>query len=202
MKYPIFASFVIFCLVIRHALRRSRRISENSEENFWDRENRANATRRKPLDDLEYVKVALEELPTDCFLTDEVVSDCIRLVTELSEKKIVNLTGYSNTDLKLKYGVPNLPELMEYDSSYTLLVQTLQKWADRLWENGYTEEAVRIMEYEVKIRADVGTAYRKLAAYYRSHGTPEKVEELIAVAEGLRSASKNHILRSLKEEDS
>ena len=32
--------------------------------------------------------------------------------------------------------------------------------------------------------------------------TPEKVEELIAVAEGLRSASKNHILRSLKEEDS
>ena len=138
MKYPVFASFIILILVIRHAIRRNRRIGEEAEESFWKREHDANEVRRKPLDDLIYVTPDTSSFPMDVLADDPEIADCRRLVDELKEQKIVNLTGQTNTDLKLRYGVANLPLLTEYDDRYTLLVQTLQKWADRLWETGHT----------------------------------------------------------------
>ena len=199
MKYPIFASFIIFILVVRHAIRRNRRIGDNAEQGFWERERAANEVRRKPLDDLVYVKPDMSAFPTDVMKDDETIADCKRIVTELSSQKIVNLTGFTNTDLKFKYGVANLPLLMEYDDRFTLLVQTLQKWAERLWENGYTEEAVPILEEQVRIHADVTAAYRKLAAYYKEKGHPEKIAHLKEVAETLNSSSRHVILNSLDE---
>jgi molecular chaperone DnaJ len=46
---------------------------------------------------------------------------------------------------------------------------------------------------------DIKSAYRKLAAYYRDKGMPEKIDELRKSAESLNSASKASILRSLEQ---
>jgi len=199
MKYPFFASFIILILVIRHAIRRNRRIGEESQVSFWERERKANEVRRKPLDDLIFIKPDLESLPIDVMTDDEEIAECINTARQLSEQKIVNLTGYTNTDLKMKYGVANLPLLMEYDERFTILVQTLQKWADRLWDNGHTEDAVRILEEQVRIHADVAAAYKKLARYYTDNGLSEKIEPLRKTAESLNSPSKTVILRYLDE---
>lgn len=199
MKYPVFASFIIFILLVRHNIRRNRRIEENSEKAFWDRERKANEVRRKPLDDLVYVKPDMSSFPMDVMADDPEVKECRELLKSLENEKIVNLTGQTNTDLKLRYGVANLKTLTEYDDRYTLLVQTIQKWADRLWENGYTEEAIPILEEQVRIHADITSAYRKLAVYYRDQNKPEKIEELKKSAETLNSSSKNVILKSLDE---
>lgn len=201
MKFPFLASFLIFIVALRIAIGRSRRKDKNADKEFWQRENDANNVRRKPLDDVEYIHIPLDSLPTDILKDDETVSDCVRQLEELSEEKIINLTGMTNTDLKLKYGVANLPFLTECDDRFTTLVQTLQKWADYLWEKGLEEPAVTIMEYEVKIRADIGSAYRKLAAYYKRHDESAKIDNLIAVAETLNTATQKSILRSLKGED-
>ncbi len=199
MKYPVFASFIIFILLVRHNIRRNRRIEENSEKAFWERERKANDVRRKPLDDLVYVKPDMSSFPVDIMADDPEVAECRELIRELANEKIVNLTGYTNTDLKLKYGVANLKLLSEYDDRFTLLVQTIRKWADRLWENGYTVEAVPLLEEQVRIHADVTSAYRKLAVYYRDNNEPEKIEILRKTAETLNSSSKNVILKYLDE---
>ncbi|MBO4908589.1 MAG: hypothetical protein J5476_04830 [Lachnospiraceae bacterium] len=199
MKYPVFASFIIFILIVRHNIRRSRRIEEGSEKAFWERERKANEVRRKPLDDLVYVKPDMSSFPTDVMADDPEITECRELIAQLANEKIVNLTGYTNTDLKLKYGVANLRLLTEYDDRYTLLVQTIQKWADRLWENEYTKEAIPLLEEQVRIHADITSAYRKLAVYYRDNNEPEKIEGLKKTAETLNSSSKNVILRSLNE---
>lgn len=201
MKFPFLASFLILIISIRIAIGRSRRKDQNADKAFWKRESDANSVRRKPLDDVEYIHIPMDKLPTDVLTDDETISDCIRDITALSEEKIINLTGITNTDLKMKYGVANLPFLTECDDRFTFLVQTLQKWADYLWEKGLEEPAVSIMEYEVSIRADIGSAYRKLAAYYKKHGEPEKIAGLIEVAETLQTATKKSIVRSLKGED-
>lgn len=201
MKFPFLASFLIFIVALRIAIGRSRRKDKNADKLFWQRENDANNVRRKPLDDVEYINIPIDKLPTDVLPDDETVSDCIKQLNELAKEKIVNLTGMTNTDLKLKYGVANLPFLTECDDRFTTLVQTLQKWADYLWEKGLEEPAVTIMEYEISIRADIGAAYRKLAVYYKRHNEPEKIDELIKVAETLNTATQKSILRSLKGED-
>ena len=199
MKYPVFASFIIFILLVRHNIRRNRRIEENTEKAFWDRERKANEVRRKPLDDLVYVKPDMSSFPMDVMADDPEVKECRELLKSLENEKIVNLTGQTNTDLKLHYGVANLKTLTEYDDRYTLLVQTIQKWADRLWENGYTEEAIPLLEEQVRLHADITSAYRKLAVYYREKNKTEKIEELKKTAETLNSSSKNVILKSLDE---
>ncbi|MBO7355393.1 MAG: hypothetical protein ILP17_00460 [Lachnospiraceae bacterium] len=199
MKYPIFASFIILTLVIRHAIRRNRRIDEKAGKSFWDIERAANEVRRKPLDDLIFVIPDMSRFPLSVMEDDEIVSDCRRMVEELSSQKIVNLTGQTNTDLKFRYGVANLPQLMEYDERFTLLVQNLQKWADRLWDNGFINESVPILEEEIRLHADISSAYRKLATYYRDKGMPEKIDELKKSAESLNSVSKASILRYLEQ---
>ncbi|MCR5427033.1 MAG: hypothetical protein K6E81_09400 [Lachnospiraceae bacterium] len=197
MRYPFFASFIIFLFVLAHAIRRGRRLRDREESDFWNREEEANSTRRKPLDDLHFIKIPLDRLPMTVCSDSAEVRGCVAMIMTLSEEKIVNLTGLTNTDLKLMYGAPNLPELTIYDENFTLLVQTLQKWSTLLWEAGEREAAVCIMEYEVEIRADAGSAYRRLAAYYRETGQPERIEELRKSASMLRSLSRSSILRSL-----
>ena len=47
------------------------------------------------------------------------------LIEALKEKKILNLSGFTNTDLKLEYGVGNLTELTDYDNNYVTLSRSL-----------------------------------------------------------------------------
>jgi len=199
MKYPFFASFIILILVIRHAIRRNRNIDESSRAAFWEKERKANETRKKPLDDLIYITPDTSAFPMDLMPENEEIADCRRIIEELKKEKIVNLTGITNTDLKLRYGVANLPVLTSYDDRFTLLVQTYEKWADILWENGYAKEAVPILEEQVRIHADVTGVYKRLAAYYKENNTPEKISGLREVAETLNATSRSVILRYLDE---
>lgn len=197
MKFYILASLFILILVISHNIRKSKRARAESETNFWEKERMANQVRRKPLDDLDYIKIPLDALPMELLPEDEQVEECLRLVRELSTQPIVNLTGYSNTDLKLEYGTANITALTDYDQNYTLLVSALQKWAELLYQAGYPDETRRILEFAVNTRTDVSHTYSLLAKIYLEQGTPEKINELKSIAETLNSLNKSVILRHL-----
>ena len=197
MKFPILASVIIFCLVINHAIRKNNRRQQALEDSFWERERQANATRRQSLDGLNYIKIPLSELPLDLLPDNETIQGYVETVRALAETAIVNLTGYTNTDLKLQYGAPNITLLTQYDQNYTVLVSTLQLWADALLKDGHTEEAVKIMEFAVSVETDVSRTYYRLAEYYLSLGRPEELSRLTQTAQKLRSSNRDQILRQL-----
>lgn len=199
MKFPILASFFIFIIVLTRRIHLMRNRQESEEKSFWEREREANNTRRKSLDDLNYIQIPLEKLPTHLMTEDVNVCDCVDTLKNLSTLKIVNLTGYTNTDLKMEYGAANIAALSEYDQSYTLLASTLQKWADILWTADYKKEAVSIMEFALETRTDVSAAYYKLAEYYHAQGEDSRIASLIETAESLRSLNRNVIVRTLKK---
>ena len=197
--YPILLSVIMFIVILQYAIRKARRKNDNADKKFWAREAEANNVRRKSLDDIEYIHIDMDKLPTDVLTDDETVADCIKNIKELSEDKIINLTGLTNTDLKLKYGVANLPYLSECDNHYTILIQMLQKWAERLWEKGLTEPAVMIMEYEVSIGSDAHSVYRRLASYYNKRGEKEKIKDLISRIEAMNLMTTKTLVEDLKE---
>lgn len=199
MKIPFLASLFVFLLVLGRALKKSTRAMKAEEESFWQRERAANSVRKKPLDDLEYISVPLEQLPIDIHTEDPVVRECVETINILKDCKIVNLTGITNTDLKLTYGTANITVLSEYDQSYTLLVTTLQKWADKLYALGDMTSAKMILEYAVSVRSDVTGTYLMLAAIYEKLGAPERIQELSAAAEALTTPSGKIIKRKLQE---
>ena len=111
----------------------------------------------------------------------------------------MNFAGLTNTDLKLAYGTANISILSQYDQNFTLLVQTLQKWARTLHEAGYISEARQVLEYAVSIHSDAGTSYRLLASLYDQNGEQEKVAPLYDAALALTSPSGKTIARTLRE---
>ena len=62
----------------------------------------------------------------------------------LEEQKIVNLTEYTNTDLKFKYGVANLTLLTEYDTNYNELITLLHSYGSILAKEGYSSQALSV----------------------------------------------------------
>lgn len=199
MKTLVLSSLIVFCGLIAYENRKHAKMEEKFKEDFWEREELANHVRKKSLENLPYITLPLERLPMDTLREDDTVSECHRQLTDLSSKKIVNLTGYSNTDLKLEYGTANITPLSEYDANYTLLVRTLQEWAEALYRQNYTAEAVKVLEFAVSTGTDVSHSYYLLADLYDSSGASEKKASLISAAEALRSPFKNTIVRTLQE---
>ena len=199
MKFYILASLIIFVLVIYHNIRKSGKQMAAEEMDFWEKERMANEVRRKSLDGLDYIQIPLEELPMHLLEEDSKVSECLRIINELSMQPIVNLTGLSNTDLKLEYGTANITVLSEYDQNYTLLASTLQQWADLLYNKGYAEETRQILEFAVSTHTDVSRSYDMLSDIYVANGEFHKISDLINIAETLNSLSRDIILRHLQQ---
>lgn len=201
MKLLFFASFILFCLFITFFLRRQRIKEEKAEAAFWEKERQANLTRKKSIDHLPFIKMPIDTFPMSLLTQEEEIRDIIATVNRLAECSILNLTGITNTDLKLEYGVANLNFLTECDQNYILLVRTLQKWAEILLKQGYRSEAETLLEFAVSTKTDISATYYTLADIYRENGEFKKIQDLIQTAETLNSIMKNTIVRTLKESD-
>lgn len=199
MKLCILASLIIFGLVIHRASRLQRKEKESEDINFWERERLSNSVRRKSLDDLSYITIPMESLPLDAMTKEPSVAECLQTLKDLTNQPIVNLTGYSNTDLKLEYGTANLTVLSEYDQNYTILVRTLQQWAEALYQNGYVEEAQAVLEFSISTQTDISHSYYLLAEIYASKLEFSKIEQLYDTVQTLHSANKTVIARTLQE---
>ena len=122
---PFFASFIIFIILVSYEISKSRKNSRKIRQTYWDRENAANSTRRKPLDNLNYITIPFDSLPMDTLKDNSQIMEYHETLHHLADAPIVNFTGLSNTDLKLEYGAPNIDLLTRYDQSYTTLVKML-----------------------------------------------------------------------------
>lgn len=199
MNIFILASSIVLAIVIAINSKKQKKTTKELEQSFWARERQANAVRRKSLDSLDYIHIPLDRLPFDIMSDNPEVAEYQSLIRELSTQTIVNLTGYTNTDLKLEYGTANITVLTEYDQNYTILARTLQQWADVLYSANYVNEAKILMEFAVSTGTDISRTYYKLADIYTSRGENYQIEQLITQAENLRTSTKKTIVRTLQE---
>ena len=174
-------------------------MEEKFQKDFWNREARANSTRKKSLDNLPYITIPFKALPMDTMKENEKIAEIHTRLQDLSSQKIVNFTGYTNTDLKLEYGTANITCLSEYDQNYTLLARTLQEWAEYLYAAGFTDDARTVLEFAITTRTDVSRSYYLLADIYDDTNEPGKKAALLDTAQSLKSAMKNAIVRTLQQ---
>lgn len=118
---------------------------------------------------------------------------------KLADSRILNLTGISNTELRMTYGTANLDPLTSYDQNFTVLIRTLQKWGNLLASANRPEDAITVLSYAVSIGSDIAGTYAVLARLYKTKGEFSKIEELKASAEQLTTLMKPSILRDLEQ---
>lgn len=198
MRFPaLFAIFVTFLLWLSYELRKAKKLDADSSASFWQREAQADNVRRQSLDNLDYITIPLDSLPFFSGI-DEKLDELQKNITDLAPCTMVNLSNYTNTELKLMYGPANLPALTEYDQNYTRLVRTLYQWGNRLSEIGHDKEAIQVLEYAVSIKSDVTAGYLLLGKLYQKTGSPHKIDTLIATASSLDSLLKDSLVQQLK----
>lgn len=199
MNFFIIASTLILGAAIAIASSRNNKAAAAIEQAYWQKERAANNTKRKSLDDLPYIKLPMEIFPMELLPDVPKVEDYRQIILTLKDLPIVNFTGLSNTELKLRYGAPNITLLTSYDQNYTLLARTLQQWAQALYDGGFPDKACQLLEFAVSTGTDISATYRLLCTIYREQNTPEKIQDLYPAAESLNSAMQKTIVRILQE---
>lgn len=197
--FPFFGCFIIFLIWFAYERKKHEKIEQKRDEAFWQREHEANFTRKKNLDVIDYIKIPYDSFPMGKYTDAEVIAQSEEILLSLKDKRILNLTGKTSTDLKLEYGAANLSALTEYEENYILLVRTLQQYAEALCSSGHAEDAIPVLEYAINAGSDIKATYMLLADIYHERGFNDKINALIGHAEKLNSLMKQPIINALNE---
>ncbi len=194
----LFGCLLIIIFLIAYEKRKNSKLSEEESRKFWERESMANLTPSKDLSDLNYVDISFSALPFDPNASGEFLAVQKELEL-LKDRKFVNLTGYTNTDLKLAYGRANLDLLSSYDQNFTLLTRALHKWGTLLYEAERFFEAETVLETSIACGTDVSKTYTTLAEIYVKTKKTEKIKSLIDSAQMIHTVIKEATIKELEE---
>ena len=198
MPFLFLGLFVIILSVISLFRKRHDRRQNEVDTNFWAREEEANHVRRQDLSGLSYISIPFDSFSIGSF-SDEKLLELEAKLLPFQDKKLLNLSGKSNTDLKLLYGPANLTTLTEYDTNYVELLKLLTEYANRLMELGHEAAAIPVLEFAVSSGSDISSHYMTLANYYRKHQMHDKLVHLKFQAEAIETVMRATILQKLED---
>ena len=195
--FPLFTIFIIFIVWSYYEMHKSTRNDRKTQDDFWNREQTSNNVRRKRIDDSEYITIPDSILNINS--SNEDVIKHLASLRELKNKKILNLTGKTSTDIKELYGPANLNYVTECDDNFTSMCQVLSSLGTLLKEEGDLAQAAKVLEFAVNSKSDISGTYLALADIYLSTGKSEKIKDLISTASLLDSLMKDSIIKNLTD---
>ncbi len=198
IPFTFFSLFVIFALWTLYEIHKSKAEEQRKNDEFWEKERAANDVRRMPVDNLPYINITDDIIPVVNTDNENILS-LINQLTAMKELKILNLSGKTNTDLKLEYGPANLPFLTECDNNFINFCRVTNSLGKELADNGYANAAIGIYEYAVFNGSDVSSSYYELAKLYLQTERKEDIKKLITKAEELNSLLKQSIINKLND---
>ena len=195
MHFTVPIIIIAFCVVFKMIVDRKPKSDPGAD--FLALERKANLTPRKDISGLPYIRVPASELPLDVPTDREEVQEYQETIKGMSDKQVLNLTGLTNTELKLEYGAPNINILSAADANYTRLVQAISYLAADYIDHQHITEARQLLEYGVSIGTDSKRTYLMLASIYKEEGHSEKIQDLIESANKIESLLRESIITSL-----
>ncbi len=124
-------------------------------------------------------------------------TDAEKTLVRLSSDKMLNLSGITNTELKLEYGAANLDELSSYDANFTEFVSAVNTYAQELLAADQKDTAKDLLELAVSFHADAISIYTTLADLYKENGQTGHIRVFSLRRKSILSA-RNIIIENLK----
>ncbi len=190
----------MWVIIFNHNIRKRKDTSKQDTRTLMQRESDANSVRRKDISNLPYIDVPLKTFPLDITLNDEKkqlkISEYSKELRLLSDKKMLNLIGVTNTELKELYGPANLETLSICDQHYSRYIRTLHLLAECIYEE-YPEQAVSLWEYCLSIGTDISGTFDMLGQHYLKTNNTEKFKALYDQIPDKNSISGKTILHKL-----
>ena len=178
MLFPFLTIFMVIIIFLAIRYRTNEKHQQEIQDDFWSQEAMANASPPVDLTSLKYITIPLDKFPLG-FSTEEKVLSMETQLVELSNKPLLNLTGKTNTELKLTYGVSNLEKMMEIGEDFDTLTILLKDYAGALLEHKMIAEAITVLEFGAGIGTDISQHYLMLGECYKTLGKTDKIQLLI-----------------------
>ncbi len=177
MGFPILPFFLLFLILLAIRLHSLYAKQEQQEAEFWAKEQQANITPAKDISNLRYITIPIEKFPLN-FSTDEEVIKIETELKELSTHRLLNLSGVTNTDLKLTYGVPNFETMSQIGEDFDRMCVLLNSYAKALMEAERLDDVITVLEFAVGVRTDISESYTMLAKCYKAKELEGKLDML------------------------
>lgn len=189
----IFGLVLIFVIWFQYQKRKTNKLEKEETEAFLKRETQANLTRKQDISKLEYIVLPTTGLPLTKS-TNETQNQFIETYLSYIDKKIINLSHFSNTELKELYGLANLSILSQYDENFFSLAKLLNDWGLYLFESEELLGASQVLELAILIKTEIAQSYLTLAMVYAKQECPEKIASLKTTYSSLTDTPSEKIL--------
>lgn len=190
--------FLIFIVWLFYEQRKSENQDRKNSEDFWAREAEANRTRKKDISQLPLLHVQESEIPL-AETENESILYYIGHIRNLIKTPMIDLSEFSNTDLKLAYGVGNFKQLSEYDENFNHFLLALSNLALSYTEAGFLSEAQDTYRLAFYYGSQKVSDYTGLADVYLRMDQPERITSLIREVEAGAHPRKESVIQALQE---
>ena len=198
MGFPILPFFLLFLVLLAIRLNYLKAKRQQQEDEFWAKEREAKITPAKDISNLRYITIPIEKFPLN-FSNDEKVIEIETQLKELSTHKLLNLSGVSNTDLKLTYGTSNFETMSQIGEDFDKACILLNSYAKALVEAGMENDAVNVLEFAIGIGTDISESYIMLSDCYKKRSQTEKLSFLRERILNSNLLLKNSILNKIDD---
>lgn len=185
IPYPTVIVAIIFAIILVARLRSLSKKQKGDMDSFWGREREAAvAAPAVDLDSLPYITIPLDKFPLGICESEEaaMIEDELR---ELSHHRLLNLTGKTNTELRLTYGAANIKTMQAISDDFDRVTVLLVDYAKALMEEGHTDGAITVLEFGAREKTDMRSNYTLLADIYESEKQAGKLLTLADIVETL-----------------
>ena len=196
MGFPILPFFILFLIILSIRLKSLDHKQEEQEAEFWAKEQQAKITPAKDISNLRYITIPIEKFPLN-FSSDEEVIEIEKELQELSTHRLLNLTGMSNTDIRITYGTPNFETMSRIGEDFDRMTVLLNKYAHALMEEKRYDDVITVLEFAVGVGTDVSESYTMLAKCYQLKEMDSKLEMLRSQVEQSSLILKDSILNKI-----
>lgn len=208
----LIAGSIIFFLWLQIGQKKTQKLARRQSDEFWDREAKANQTKNKDISQLPLLHVSESDLvlsaATDTSAADNSITDnsaTDKSVIYFSDKvrtnikePMMDLSSYSNTDLKLAYGVGNFKTLSDYDENFNSFLTNLTNLARAYADAGCLTKSRDTYCAAIRFGSRKVSDYTELGQIYLKLDDPQSISLLIAeVADG-NHPRKDTVLDSLR----
>ena len=200
MKLLTLTSIVLMGLVINNAIRRSNARSKKAMDEFWERERSSFKAPSRSVSDLEYITFP-DDLPLNISTDDPQIKEYQETLVNITKNKVLDLSGISNTDIRMAYGSKNMEELSRADQRYTTLCRSLNSLSKAYMRTGHSAEALTLLRFAISCGSDIKESWMLLGQYHMDRDEREEMDKLIEKASALPedSHTKRDILKELRE---
>jgi len=193
MRIPYFGLIMIFVIWLTYEIKKHTKEAKKTEADFWERERKSGFIPRKSTADITYITIDESFLPINRGNSDSELNILCSRILQFTDKKIADLSGLTNTELKEKYGTGNFTSLSEADSNFTAIVPLLGHLCELLYEEGRLAEAETAANFCVQNGIMTYPVLYTLGQIYDSICAKDKLEALVTAAEASPSCQERTV---------